>query len=408
MACGFGACFGCVVPGRGGGYLRVCVDGPVIDAAELDHVGRATPGRPRVSVEFCGLELAHPVINGSGTFDALAAAEAFGDGAAARTSRSRPTSPRRSRWAPRRQPAAAAVGGAGRADQLDRPAQQGPRRISARGPAAARGLASGADPVATGRAADHERDGLDRRGARAAVEACERRAEIAAIELNVSCPNVQTGLDIGADPRQLRAVLARACGRRTRQAADRQAHAQHRRRAGLRAAPPRRGSGRGLADQHAARDGARARRRGASPPTVARGRHAAGSRGPRSGRSRWPRWRPSPSACAIPVIGMGGVQSGAPRARAARRRREARGGRDRELPRPRRRPRGSPPSCSDAPPLAVGRREPGLKILFRRFRRRRPRDSPAAARCGSRRTVNKTPAKRHQTVQQPRCIYTSS
>ncbi|MCW3028417.1 MAG: Dihydroorotate dehydrogenase, electron transfer subunit, iron-sulfur cluster binding domain protein [Solirubrobacterales bacterium] len=38
MACGFGACFGCVVPCRGGGYLRICVDGPVIDAAELDHV----------------------------------------------------------------------------------------------------------------------------------------------------------------------------------------------------------------------------------------------------------------------------------------------------------------------------------------------------------------------------------
>jgi dihydroorotate dehydrogenase electron transfer subunit len=38
MACGFGACFGCVVPKRGGGYLRVCVDGPVIDAAELDEV----------------------------------------------------------------------------------------------------------------------------------------------------------------------------------------------------------------------------------------------------------------------------------------------------------------------------------------------------------------------------------
>lgn len=38
MACGYGACFGCVVPRRGGGYLRVCVDGPVIDAAELEHV----------------------------------------------------------------------------------------------------------------------------------------------------------------------------------------------------------------------------------------------------------------------------------------------------------------------------------------------------------------------------------
>jgi NAD(P)H-flavin reductase len=38
MACGFGACHGCVVPRRGGGYLRVCLDGPVIDAAELEHV----------------------------------------------------------------------------------------------------------------------------------------------------------------------------------------------------------------------------------------------------------------------------------------------------------------------------------------------------------------------------------
>ncbi len=38
MACGFGACYGCVVPRRDGGYLRVCVDGPVIDAAELSQV----------------------------------------------------------------------------------------------------------------------------------------------------------------------------------------------------------------------------------------------------------------------------------------------------------------------------------------------------------------------------------
>ena len=35
MACGFGACFGCVVPTRNG-YVRLCVDGPVVDAAELE------------------------------------------------------------------------------------------------------------------------------------------------------------------------------------------------------------------------------------------------------------------------------------------------------------------------------------------------------------------------------------
>jgi dihydroorotate dehydrogenase electron transfer subunit len=35
MACGFGACFGCVVSTREG-YLRLCVDGPVLDADRLD------------------------------------------------------------------------------------------------------------------------------------------------------------------------------------------------------------------------------------------------------------------------------------------------------------------------------------------------------------------------------------
>jgi dihydroorotate dehydrogenase electron transfer subunit len=38
MACGFGACFGCVVPLRAGGYLRLCVDGPVLDGALLAQV----------------------------------------------------------------------------------------------------------------------------------------------------------------------------------------------------------------------------------------------------------------------------------------------------------------------------------------------------------------------------------
>jgi dihydroorotate dehydrogenase electron transfer subunit len=37
MACGFGACFGCVVPTRGG-YVRLCLDGPVLDADQLEAV----------------------------------------------------------------------------------------------------------------------------------------------------------------------------------------------------------------------------------------------------------------------------------------------------------------------------------------------------------------------------------
>jgi NAD(P)H-flavin reductase len=36
MACGFGSCFGCAVPVRGGGYIRLCVDGPVVNASEVE------------------------------------------------------------------------------------------------------------------------------------------------------------------------------------------------------------------------------------------------------------------------------------------------------------------------------------------------------------------------------------
>lgn len=38
MACGFGACFGCVTPLAAGGYARVCVDGPVFAADQLAPV----------------------------------------------------------------------------------------------------------------------------------------------------------------------------------------------------------------------------------------------------------------------------------------------------------------------------------------------------------------------------------
>jgi len=44
MACGFGACFGCVVATRAG-YVRLCVEGPVLDAALLDTA--LAPGEGR-------------------------------------------------------------------------------------------------------------------------------------------------------------------------------------------------------------------------------------------------------------------------------------------------------------------------------------------------------------------------
>lgn len=36
MACGIGACLGCVVPGVSAPYLRVCIEGPVFDARDVN------------------------------------------------------------------------------------------------------------------------------------------------------------------------------------------------------------------------------------------------------------------------------------------------------------------------------------------------------------------------------------
>jgi dihydroorotate dehydrogenase electron transfer subunit len=43
MACGFGACMGCVAATKNG-YVRLCVDGPVVDASELESA--YVPGAP--------------------------------------------------------------------------------------------------------------------------------------------------------------------------------------------------------------------------------------------------------------------------------------------------------------------------------------------------------------------------
>jgi dihydroorotate dehydrogenase electron transfer subunit len=43
MACGYGACFGCVVPTRHG-LIRLCLEGPVLDAALLETASAAGAG----------------------------------------------------------------------------------------------------------------------------------------------------------------------------------------------------------------------------------------------------------------------------------------------------------------------------------------------------------------------------
>ena len=36
MACGFGACYGCAIPAKSGGYMRLCVDGPVVRGDQIE------------------------------------------------------------------------------------------------------------------------------------------------------------------------------------------------------------------------------------------------------------------------------------------------------------------------------------------------------------------------------------
>jgi dihydroorotate dehydrogenase (NAD+) catalytic subunit len=164
-----------------------------------------------VSVEFCGLTLAHPVINGSGTFDALAARDVFGDEQlrerfpfSAYVSKTITLDPRAGNPPPRLWEAPA-----GLVNSIGLPNKGLDRYISEDLPQLAE-LLSGPDGSAGGGAPvplitnvmGASAEELSR-----LLDACDAQAQIAAIELNVSCPNVSTGLDIGADPRQLEDVV---------------------------------------------------------------------------------------------------------------------------------------------------------------------------------------------------------
>jgi len=154
-----------------------------------------------VSVAFCGLSLAHPVINGSGTFDALAARRAFGAALgerfpfAAYVSKTITLAPRPGNPPPRLwESAGGLINSIGLPNKgLDAYlAEDLPQLAELPAPLVTNVMGSTAEELAT------------------LAAACDRQPEIAAIELNVSCPNVETGLDIGADPRQLEQVV-RSC-----------------------------------------------------------------------------------------------------------------------------------------------------------------------------------------------------
>ena len=149
---------------------------------------------------FCGLELEHPVINGSGTFDAIAALRTFGDEVlerfpfAAFVSKTITLEPRQGNPPPRLwETAAGLINSIGLPNKgLD-------------------GYLEHDLPVLTRLPVPLIVNvmGFTREEVATLVEAVAARDEVAALELNVSCPNVESGLIMGADPAETAALLER-------------------------------------------------------------------------------------------------------------------------------------------------------------------------------------------------------
>ncbi len=153
-----------------------------------------------MTVEFCGLELAHPIINASGTFDAIAARRAFGEELierfpfAAFVSKTVTLEPRQGNPPPRLWEL---PGGLINSIGLPNKGLRGylerdlPELAMLPVPLIVNVMGSSRDQVAE------------------LVTAFAERDEVAALELNVSCPNVETGLQMGADPAEIEALLNR-------------------------------------------------------------------------------------------------------------------------------------------------------------------------------------------------------
>jgi dihydroorotate dehydrogenase (NAD+) catalytic subunit len=157
--------------------------------------------------DFCGIELAHPILNASGTFDAIAARRVFGDALleafpfAAFVSKTVTLEPRQGNPPPR---------------LFELPA----------------GMINSIGLPNKGLAGYLEHDlpelsalpvplivnvmGFTREQVAELVTAFGERDEVAALELNVSCPNVETGTTMGADAGETAALLdaVRPCTRK--------------------------------------------------------------------------------------------------------------------------------------------------------------------------------------------------
>jgi dihydroorotate dehydrogenase (NAD+) catalytic subunit len=148
--------------------------------------------------EFCGIELAHPVINASGTYDAIAARKVFGDALledfpfSAFVSKTITPEPRGGN-----EPRRLWETPAGMLNSIGLPnkglegflAEDLPQLAELPVPLIVSVMATNRELFAR------------------LVEAVAAREEVAAIELNVSCPNVHSGLIVGEQPTETEALM---------------------------------------------------------------------------------------------------------------------------------------------------------------------------------------------------------
>lgn len=248
-------------------------------------------------IELCGLELRDPVLNASGTFDATAARRAFGDAVLERfpfsafVSKTITREPRPGNPPPRLFESA---GGMVNSIGLPNKGLEGflavdlPRLAELPVPLIVSVMGTSRDQF------------------RALVAGVAERDEVTALELNVSCPNVRSGLIVGEQPEETEALLESLRGltekpllvKLTPNVADPAPIAQAAERGGadgvslintLRAAP---------ADP-----------RGSGAPWLGAG--SGGLSGPAVRELALWGVRRVAAAIAIPVVGMGGIESGA-------------------------------------------------------------------------------------------------
>jgi dihydroorotate dehydrogenase (NAD+) catalytic subunit len=153
---------------------------------------------PDLGVEFAGLRLEHPVVNGSGTFDAVAARRVFGDALLDRfpfsafVSKTITLAPRAGNPPPRLFETPS-----GLINSIGLPNKGLDGFLAEDLPA----LADLPVPLIVSVMGTSHDD------FRRLVDGVAGRDEVAAVELNVSCPNVHSGLIVGEEPDETRGLL---------------------------------------------------------------------------------------------------------------------------------------------------------------------------------------------------------